>query len=107
MVGEWVDEGAESETRVNCHWSPDKNFLLREYTVKRGGKPVMTVTQRVGWDPVAREFRSWEFDSAGGFGEGRWSRDDDRWVVKQTGVRPEGATASSTSPDESTKGLAA
>jgi uncharacterized protein (TIGR02246 family) len=96
MVGEWVDEGSDSETRVNCHWSADGNFLLREFTVKRGGKPVMTVTQRVGWDPVAGEFRSWEFDSEGGFGEGRWSRDGDRWVVKQTGVRPEGVTASST-----------
>lgn len=96
MIGEWIDQGPDSETRVNCHWSADKNFLLREYTVKRAGKIVMTVTQRLGWDPVAMEFRSWEFDSEGGFGEGRWSRDGDRWVVKQTGVRPEGVTASST-----------
>ena len=56
----------------------------------------MTVTQRIGWDPLARQFRSWEFDSEGGFGEGRWSRDGDRWVVKHTGVRPEGTTASAT-----------
>ena len=60
------------------------------------GKPVMSVTQRIGWDPLARQFRSWEFDSEGGFGEGRWSRDGERWVVKHTGVRPEGTTASAT-----------
>jgi len=96
MVGEWVDERPDSVVRVDCHWSEDGNFLIRSFTVKRQGKPVMTVTQRVGWDPLAKQLRSWEFDSEGGFGEGRWSRDGDRWVVKYTGVRPEGTTASST-----------
>jgi uncharacterized protein (TIGR02246 family) len=98
MVGEWVDEGSDHLVRAVCRWSADGNFLLRDFTVKREGKTVMSVTQRVGWDPVAGEFRSWEFDSEGGFGEGRWSRDlgGDRWVVKETGVRPEGVTASST-----------
>jgi uncharacterized protein (TIGR02246 family) len=96
MVGEWVDEGTDAEIRVNCRWSEDGNFLLRKFTVKRAGKRVMTVSQLVGWDPVAREFRSWEFDSEGGFGEGHWSRDGNRWVVKESGVRPEGVTASAT-----------
>ena len=50
----------------------------------------MTVNQRIGWDPLARQIRSWEFDSEGGFGEGKWSRDGERWVIKHTGVRPEG-----------------
>jgi uncharacterized protein (TIGR02246 family) len=96
MIGDWVDEGSDSEVRVNCRWSEDENFLMRSFTVKRQGKPVMSVTQRIGWDPVARQIRSWEFDSEGGFGEGRWSHDGERWVVKHSGVRPEGTTASAT-----------
>lgn len=96
MVGEWVDEGPESHVRVDCRWSEDGNFLLRTFTVKVEGKTAMTVHQRVGWDPLAKQFRSWEFDSEGGYGEGRWGRDADRWIVKHTGVRPEGAAASST-----------
>ncbi len=96
MIGEWVDEATDSEVRVHCAWSEDKNFLLRSFTVKQQGKPVMTVSQRIGWDPLAHQVRSWEFDSEGGFGEGRWSRDGERWVVKHTGVRPEGTTASAT-----------
>ena len=96
MVGDWLDEGSDSEVRVNCRWSDDGNFLMRSFTVHHEGKPVMTVSQRVGWDPLAKQFRSWEFDSEGGYGEGRWNRDGDRWVVKHTGVRPEGTTASST-----------
>jgi uncharacterized protein (TIGR02246 family) len=96
MLGEWVDEGSDAEVRVHCRWTEDGNFMIRSFTVKRLGKPVMSATQRVGWDPLARQFRSWEFDSEGGFGEGKWSRDGDRWVVKHTAVRPEGTTASAT-----------
>ena len=70
MVGDWVDEGPDSEVRLNCRWSEDGNFLIRSFTVKQQGKPVMTVSQRIGWDPLARQIRSWEFDSEGGFGEG-------------------------------------
>src|SRR6185312_5981483 len=96
MIGDWVDQAPESEVRVQGRWSEDGNFLIRSFTVRQQGKPVMSVTQRIGWDPLARRIRSWEFDSEGGFGEGTWSRDGERWVVKHTGVRPEGVAASST-----------
>lgn len=96
MVGDWVDEGSDSVVKVHCGWSDDGNFLLRTFTVRREGRPVMTVNQRVGWDPLTRQFRSWEFDSEGGYGEGKWSRDGESWVVHQAGVRPEGTTASAT-----------
>jgi uncharacterized protein (TIGR02246 family) len=96
MIGEWVDEAEDSVVRVNCRWSEDENFLIRSFTVKHQGKPVMTVTQRIGWDPLARQVRSWEFDSEGGFGEGKWSKAGDRWVVKHAGVRPDGTSASAT-----------
>jgi uncharacterized protein (TIGR02246 family) len=96
MVGEWVDQGPDSHVRVTCRMSEDGNFLIRTFTVKVAGKTAMTVHQRIGWDPLAKHFRSWEFDSEGGYGEGRWSRDGDRWIIKRTGVRPDGLTASST-----------
>ncbi|QEH38223.1 hypothetical protein OJF2_68210 [Aquisphaera giovannonii] len=96
MVGEWVDDAPDSQSKVTCRFSDDGNFLLRDLTVRRAGKVILSGTQRVAWDPVTGEFRSWEFDSQGGFGEATWSRDGDRWVVKERGVRPEGATASST-----------
>jgi uncharacterized protein (TIGR02246 family) len=96
MVGSWVDEEPDSVARFDCRWSEDGNFLIRTFTLKWAGKPVMTGTQRIGWDPLARQFRSWDFDSEGGFGEGRWSRDGERWVVKHSTVRPEGTTASAT-----------
>ena len=56
----------------------------------------MSISQRIGWDPLARQIRSWEFDSAGGFGEGRWSRDGDRWTIKHMGVLADGMASSAT-----------
>ena len=96
MVGEWVEERPDASVRLSCRWAEGGNFLLREVTVKREGKPVMSISQRIGWDPLARQVRSWEFDSAGGFGEGRWSRDGDRWTIKHTGVQAEGTASSAT-----------
>ena len=96
LIGDWIDEGADSLVRVNCRWSGDRNFLIRTFTVKHQGKDVMTVTQRIGWDPAAGHIRSWEFDSEGGFGEGKWGRDGDRWVIKHTATRPDGTTVTAT-----------
>jgi uncharacterized protein (TIGR02246 family) len=96
LIGEWVDQGADAHVRVTCAWSDDRNFLVRSFRVTMQGKPAMTISQRIGWDPLARQFRSWEFDSEGGYGEGRWSHDGDRWVVKHSGVRPEGVVGSAT-----------
>jgi uncharacterized protein (TIGR02246 family) len=96
MLGDWIDEGPDAVVRVNCHWSDDRNFLIRTFTVKREGKDVMTVTQRIGWDPAAKQIRSWEFDSEGGFGEGKWGGDGDRWVIRHTATRPDGATVTAT-----------
>jgi uncharacterized protein (TIGR02246 family) len=96
MIGEWVDQGPDSHVRVSCRWSEDGNFLVRRFHVNIAGKPALTIDQRIGWDPLARQFHSWEFDSEGGYGEGQWSHDGERWVIKHSGVRPEGITASAT-----------
>lgn len=96
MNGEWVDEGSDGVVFTTGHWSDDKNFLLREFTLHIGGKPALTASQRIGWDPGARQFKSWVFDSEGGHSEGYWSHDGDRWVVKTTGVLPDGRKTAAT-----------
>jgi uncharacterized protein (TIGR02246 family) len=96
LLGDWVDESADSVVFTQCAWSEDKNFLLRSFSVQVAGKPLMKGTQRIGWDPLVRQFKSWVFDSEGGYGEGLWSREGKRWVIKSTGVLPDGRAASST-----------
>jgi len=96
LVGEWLDQSPDSTVHVNCHWSDDKNFLLRDFTIHVQGQPVMTVSQRIGWDPLTKQVKSWVFDSEGGYGDALWTRSGDEWVIKSTGVLPDGRTASAT-----------
>ena len=96
LVGEWVNESQDAVVLTTCKWADNGNFLVREFTMKTQGQPVMTGTQRIGWDPVKRQFKTWIFDSEGGFGEGYWTRDGDQWVVKAEGVGQDGQPASAT-----------
>jgi uncharacterized protein (TIGR02246 family) len=97
LIGEWLDDGGSTVVRTSCHWSDDENFLMQDMTVQISGKDAMQVTQRIGWDPLSKRIRSWVFDTEGGFSEGVWARDGDAWVIKSTGVRPDGAAATATS----------
>ncbi len=96
LVGDWIDESPDSVVRSNCRWTVDQNFLLRDFTVHVQGKPVMTVSERIGWDPSTRQIKSWVFDSEGGHSSGLWSRNGDEWVIKSSGILPDGRTATAT-----------
>lgn len=96
MVGDWVDEGEESLVVTSCHWSKNKNYLLRSFKVRIAGRDEVEGTTRIGWDPRAKKIHSWTFDTEGGFAEGVWTNDGDRWIVKSTGVVRQGQTASAT-----------
>jgi uncharacterized protein (TIGR02246 family) len=97
LVGEWIDDGGSSVVHTSCRWSEDGNFLLQDIRLQIAGNDAMQVTQRIGWDPLNKRVRSWAFDTEGGFTEGVWARDGDSWVIKSTGVRPDGIPASATS----------
>jgi uncharacterized protein (TIGR02246 family) len=96
LVGEWVDESPTAVIATTCRWSDDKNYLLRLYDIKVAGKVAMSGTQRIGWDPVSGQIKSWVFDSQGGHSEGLWSRDGNRWVVKLSGPLRDGKIYSET-----------
>ena len=96
LVGDWVEQSSDSTVHAICRWSQDKNFLLRDFTVHVQGRPVMTINQRIGWDPLTKQIKSWVFDSEGGYGDEFWTRKGNQWVIKSTGVLPDGRTASAT-----------
>jgi len=96
LVGDWVEEDSHAVVTNSCRWSEDKNFLLRQFTIRIGGKTALSGTQRIGWDPSSRQIRSWVFDNDGGFGEGFWTRRDNEWVIRSHLVRPDGHQETST-----------
>jgi uncharacterized protein (TIGR02246 family) len=97
LVGDWVEEGSDVELTSSFAWADNRNYLIRTFNLKVPGRPLLTGTQRIGWDPSTQRIRSWEFDSDGDFGEGDWSRRGDaEWVVKMSGVRRDGRIATDT-----------
>jgi hypothetical protein len=96
LIGDWVDESPDALIVTSYRWADNKNFILGEFTIHVTGRPVMSGSQRIGWDPLAKVIRSWVFDSEGGFAEGTYSHDGNRWVIKLNGVTREGEPATMT-----------
>ncbi len=93
LIGEWEesDKAADVTVRSQYSWARGGNFLTRNITVKRGGNVTLEGWQIIGWDPIASRIRSWTFDGEGGFAEGHFTRDGNRWLLRETGVAPDGS----------------
>jgi len=95
MIGSWIDQDEEATIQTDCQWTKNQNFINRSFAVVIGDEVSMSGTQMVGWDPVAKQIRSWIFDSDGGFSEAKWTRKgEDRWLLHQTGTLPDGGRTS-------------
>jgi uncharacterized protein (TIGR02246 family) len=99
LIGSWeeVDKASDSSVRSQYVLARGGNFITRNITVKRGGETTLEGWQIIGWDPVEERIRSWTFDGEGGFADGRWTRDGDRWLVREAGVAPDGGRTGSDS----------
>lgn len=95
LVGRWVDRDENATIETKCQWTKNRNFLTRSFSVSIGDTTELEGTQVVGWDPSQQKIRSWLFDSSGGFGEGVWTRDGDRWTIRTSQIMNDGARASS------------
>ena len=94
MVGRWVDAERDSTVSTRCSWTQNHKFLTQSFSITIDGKAGLDGVQKIGWDPIEKRIRSWIFDSEGGFGEGRWIKDGNRWEVKTTFVLASGERAS-------------
>jgi uncharacterized protein (TIGR02246 family) len=93
LVGDWedADKGDNLTVRSQYSWARGGNFLTRNVTVKRGAETTLEGWQIIGWDPIEGSIRSWTFDDEGGFSEGRWTREGNRWLQRETGVTADGS----------------
>jgi uncharacterized protein (TIGR02246 family) len=96
LVGDWVNESQAAVVSTTCQWAKGGNFLDREFTMKTEGQPVLSGTQRIGWDPLKRQFKTWIFDSEGGHGQGYFTHAGNQWVIKVEGVNQDGHPISAT-----------
>ena len=97
LAGEWEDEAAKGEmAKASYTWAENDNFLVSTFAVTLKDVPVAGGTQWIGWDGAAKGVRSWAFDSNGGFSDGTWTREGDKWTVKTTVTLRDGKKATST-----------
>lgn len=96
-LGDWSAESDKGDAEhLSLSWTDNQNFLIGTFAATVKGVSVGRATHWIGWDPQAKRIRSWIFDAAGGFGEGGWSRDRDKWVIKTTSVHQDGKNATAT-----------
>ena len=96
LIGDWTEADKDAGVTIhsNYRWARGGNFITRNVSVKRGEDPILEGWQIIGWDPVEEGIRSWTFDDEGGYAEGRWTREGQRWLVRETGYSADGARTS-------------
>ncbi|MES2790472.1 MAG: SgcJ/EcaC family oxidoreductase [Planctomycetota bacterium] len=95
LEGKWHEDSDGEVVSTEWTWSKDGNFLLSKFTIKGVNDLSVTGTHRIGWDAERKQFRSWIFDSEGGFAEGCWTHDEDSsWSVQLSGIDSDGVRLS-------------
>ncbi len=92
LVGSWKDNSTDVMVTSAVDWTNNGHFLRRSYTIAREDGEPTTATEVIGYDPVAGAVRSWMFDSDGGFGEGTWRQEGNKWINSYTGTALDGST---------------
>ncbi len=95
LIGTWEAKSEEAEVRTTYEWDAKKNSIRGRITIKGKDRTVLA-TQILLKDPRDGELRSWLFDDDGSFGDGFWTRDGKRWVIKATGVDTDGSEVTAT-----------
>jgi hypothetical protein len=96
MIGSWIDQDNRATVQTDCEWCKNRNFMTRSFAAVVGDQVNLSGMQIVGWDPAAKQIRSWVFDSDGGFSQGKWTHKGNKWFVEQTGTLPDGGKSAAT-----------
>jgi uncharacterized protein (TIGR02246 family) len=93
LVGKWAETDEANDLTVDSEylWARGGSFITRNVTVKRGEETTLEGWQIIGWDPIEERIRSWTFDGEGGFAEAWWTQEGQRWLLRETGVTPDGS----------------
>jgi uncharacterized protein (TIGR02246 family) len=97
LIGSWhdADSNPAVEIQTDCEWTKNKNFITRSFALAIGDQVNKSGMQIIGWDAAAKQFRSWVFDSDGGFSEGTWTKKGKQWFIQNSGKLIDGSKATS------------
>lgn len=96
-IGDWATQAETGEgAHLSFAWAPHQNFLINTFTTTFKNVSLGSGTQWIGWDPVARQIRSWTFETSGGFGEATWKKDGNRFVIQMNMTERDGTKMTAT-----------
>jgi hypothetical protein len=96
-IGEWTGSTDTGEVeRLSFDWTENQNFIVSSFTTTAKNVSVGDATVWIGWDPTAKNIRAWLFDSTGGFGEGSWNQEGNKWSLKTASILQDGKKAAAT-----------
>lgn len=96
IVGEWINESGDTKVSLNYRWDDNGNFIVGDIHISSGDQVIMKSFQRIAWDASQGKYRSWTFDSDGGFGEGVWNTTPNGLVMQNSAVGPDGLRGTAT-----------
>jgi uncharacterized protein (TIGR02246 family) len=97
MIGEWMDDSSEKPAgHVSFDWVPGQNFIISTRTMDYKDASLDNGMQVIGWDPAAKQIRSWTFEADGGFGESVWTKEGAKWIVKTNATLADGSKITAT-----------
>jgi uncharacterized protein (TIGR02246 family) len=97
LIGDWEDDVEKGDVgRLSFSWGPNQNYIIGSYATTFKNITLHSGTQWIAWDPATKKIRSWSFDNSGGFGEGSWTKDGKKWMIKTAATLPDGKKATAT-----------
>ena len=93
LVEKGVATVGDETTRFVCNYVRKESQWLIAEIDETTLPPADAGAQALG--ELAWQVRSWMFDSEGGFGEGEWRRDANKWLVSFAATAPDGTTSTS------------
>jgi len=96
FVGQWTGQQDKLNVVLTVSWNSTKKYLVCEYTLSSDNKTVFHGSQRIVWDPLAKQIRGFAVGDDGSFGSGVWSREGTIWMMTSNRVLPDGKHAQST-----------
>ena len=97
LIGHWVEDVEKGgSSHASYAWAEGGNFIVSSFEVTMSDIPVGGGTQWIGWDAAAKKPRVWTFVFNGGFAEGVWNKDGDKWNIAVTATTQDGKKVTAT-----------
>jgi uncharacterized protein (TIGR02246 family) len=95
LIGNWYASPSSGKSiNLKVAWATGHKFIRCLYETESPGVGKELAILIIGRNPSNGQIISWHFDSSGGYGSGKWIKDDHTWIERASSVEPNGATGS-------------